>query len=134
MGGLSVALHLSRAGLDGNRATVSHYGFVLPASDTDRLPFYGHSSYELPYGARLRLRASFSTAGWGPQATMVANAMKRYGIYLADTGSDVNGLYFANADDGTDPWDPVDLAALSRIHIGDFEVLKLSRIRFVNGQ
>jgi hypothetical protein len=114
--------------------TVSHYGFVLPASDTDRLSFYGHSSYELPYGARLRLRASFSTAGWGPQATMVANAMKRYGIYLADTGADANGLYFANADDGTDPWNQVDLAALSRIHLGDFEVLKLTRIRYVNGQ
>lgn len=50
-----------------------------------------NSSYELPYGARLRLRASFSTAGWGPQATMVANAMTRYGIYLADTGSDSTG-------------------------------------------
>ncbi len=112
--------------------TVSHYGFVLPASDTDRLPFYGHSTYELPYGAHLRLRASFSTAGWGPQATMVANAMKRYGIYLADTGSDVNGLYFANADNGTDPWNQADLAALSRIHLGDFEVLKLPRIRYVN--
>jgi hypothetical protein len=114
--------------------TVSHYGFVRPASDTDRLTFYGHSSYELPYGAHLRLKASFSTAGWGPQAKMVANAMKHYGIYLADTGTDVNGLYFANADDGTDPWDGFDLAALSRIHLGDFEVLRLPRIRYVSGQ
>jgi hypothetical protein len=114
--------------------TVSHYGFVRPASDTDRLTFEGHSSYELPYGARLRLKASFSTAGWGPQATMVANALKHYGIYLADTGSDVNGLYFANANDGSDPWDASDLAVLSRIHLSDFEVLKLPRIRYVNGQ
>jgi hypothetical protein len=114
--------------------TVSHYGFVRPASDTDRLAFYGHSAYELPYGARLRLKSSFSTAGWGPQATMVANAMKHYGIYLADTGSDVNGLYFANANDGADPWDAADLAVLSKIHLGDFEVLKLPRIQYVSGQ
>ncbi len=114
--------------------TVSHYGFVRPASDTDRLTFYGSSSYELPYGARLRLKASFKTAGWGPQATMVANAMKHYGVYLADTGSDVNGLYFANANDGTDPWDASDLSVLSTIHLGDFEVLKLSRIQYVSGQ
>jgi hypothetical protein len=114
--------------------TVSHYGYVRPASDTDRLTFNGSSSYELPYGARLRLKASFSTAGWGPQATMVADAMKHYGIYLADTGSDVNGLYFANANDGTDPWNAVDLVVLSRIHLGDFEVLKLPRIRYVSGQ
>jgi hypothetical protein len=114
--------------------TVSRYGFVRPASDTDRLTFYGSGSYELPYGARLRLKASFSTAGWGPQATMVANAMKHYGIYLADTGSDVNGLYFANANDGTNPWDASDLAVLSRIHLGDFVVLKLPRIQYVSGQ
>lgn len=114
--------------------TVSQDGFVRPASDTDRLSFHGHDSYELPYGAHLRLRASFSTAGWGPQATMVATAMKRYGIYLADTGADVNALYFANADDGTDPWNASDLAALSRIHLGDFDVLKLPHIRYVSGR
>jgi hypothetical protein len=111
--------------------TVAEYDFVLPASDTDRLPFYGKSSYQLPYGARLRLKASFSTAGWGPQSQMVATAIKTYGIYLADTGPSSNALYFANAEDGSDPWNSSDLSHLSKIHIGDFEVLKLPRIEHV---
>ncbi len=111
--------------------TVAEYDFVLPASDTDRLPFYGKSAYQLPYGARLRLKGSFNTAGWGPQSQMVATAMKTYGIYLADTGSSGNALYFANAEDGSDPWNSSDLSDLSRIHIWDFEVLKLPRVEHV---
>jgi hypothetical protein len=109
--------------------TVSQSGFVRPASDTDHLQFDGSSQYELPYGARLRLKASFDTSGWGPQATMVANAMKTYGIYLADTGSSGNGIYFANAEDGSNPWDSNDLSALSGIHVGDFDVVKLPPIQ-----
>ena len=105
--------------------TVSTNGYVSPASDTDHLAFKGSSKYQLPYGAHLRLKASFSTAGWGPQATMVANAMKTYGIYLADTGSTGNGLYFANASDGSNPWNSGDLTSLSKITLGNFDVLTL---------
>jgi hypothetical protein len=117
---------------DGIAHTVSQYGFVRPASDTDRLPFYGNSSYQLPYGARLRLKGSFSTSGWGPQATMVAIAMKTYGVYLSDTGSSANGLYFANAEDGSNPWNSADLSALGQIKMSDFDVLKLPAIQFVH--
>jgi hypothetical protein len=117
---------------DGIAHTVAQYQFVYPASDTDRLQFYGKSSYQLPYGARLRLKASFDVSGWGPQATMVAQAMKTYGIYLADTGSRGNGIYFANAADGSDPWDSRDLSSLSKIAIRDFEVIELPRIQRVH--
>jgi hypothetical protein len=110
--------------------TVAEYLFVAPASDTDRLPFYG-SGLQLPYGAHLRLKASFSTAGWGPESTAVANAMKTYGIYLADTGSSGNALYFGDAANGTNPWNGSDLAHLSSINITDFEVLKLPAIQSV---
>jgi hypothetical protein len=117
---------------DGIAHTVSQYGFVRPASDTDRLSFNGQSSYQLPYGARLRLKASFSISGWGPQATMVAIAMKTYGVYLSDTGSSANGLYFANAQDGSNPWNSADLAALGQMKMSDFEVLKLPTIQYVH--
>jgi hypothetical protein len=40
-----------------------------------------------PMGARFRLRASFSTAGFGPGARAVIAAMKKYGLVLADNGS-----------------------------------------------
>lgn len=109
--------------------TVSESGIVRPASDTDHLQFDGTSQYQLPYGARLRLKASFSTQGWGPQATMVATAMKTYGIYLSDTGSSGNGLYFSNASDGSDPWNSSDLSALGQIHVSDFDVIKLPPIQ-----
>lgn len=113
--------------------TVAQYKFVVPASDTDWLSFNGTSTYQLPYGAHLRLKASFSTAGWGPQATMVASAMKTYGIYLADTGSSGNALYFADAPDGTNPWNSSDLSALGNIHVSDFDVIALPPIQSVPG-
>jgi hypothetical protein len=40
-----------------------------------------------PMGARFRLRASFSTQGYGPDARAVIRAMKLYGLVLADNGS-----------------------------------------------
>jgi hypothetical protein len=116
---------------DGIAHTVAQYLFVDPASDTDRLTFYGTSPYQMPYGARLRLQASFSTQGWGPQATMVANAMKTYGVYLADTGSDANGIYFANDEYGNNPWNWSDLSSLSQITMSDFDVIKLPPIQTV---
>jgi hypothetical protein len=111
--------------------TVSKSGFVPPASATGSMSFKGSSSYQMPFGAHLRLKASFSTAGWGPQSTMVAQAMKTYGIYLADTGSSGNALYFADASDGSNPWSYSDLSALSKINLSDFDVLTLPAIQTV---
>jgi len=111
--------------------TVAQYTFVTPASATDRLPYRGSSSYQLPYGARLRLHANFSTAGFGPEATMVVKAMKAYGIYLADTGTSGNGIYFGNAANGSNPWNKSDLRSLSKIHITDFDVIALPTIQSV---
>jgi hypothetical protein len=112
--------------------TVAQYKFVRPASDTDWLTFKG-TGLQLPYGAHLRLKASFSTAGFGPQAAMVAQAMKTYGIYLADTGSSGNALYFANAADGHNPWNSSDLSALGRIHITDFDLVTMPAVQSIPG-
>ena len=38
-------------------------------------------------GLRIRLRATFDTSGLYPQARVIADALKRYGIILADNGS-----------------------------------------------
>ena len=46
---------------------------------------------------------------------MVAIAMKTYGVYLSDTGSVRNGLYFANAEDGEQSLELADLPSLGRI-------------------
>ena len=40
-----------------------------------------------PMGLRVRLKASFDTSGLSPQARVIADALKRYGMILADNGS-----------------------------------------------
>jgi hypothetical protein len=54
--------------------------------------------------------------------------MKTYGVYLADTGSGKNALYFANAPDGSNPWNSIDLLSLSAITLRDFDVLTLGKV------
>lgn len=113
--------------------SVSQWGFVRPASDTDGLPFTGSSRFMLPYGAHLRLRSSFDISHFGKQSRAIAQAMKTYGVYLADTGHDANALYSAVALDGNNHWDASDLAALGSIHVTDFDVLRLDRSLRVPG-
>ena len=40
-----------------------------------------------PMGARFRLKKSFDTSRFGPQTRIVLEALKRYGMLLADNGS-----------------------------------------------
>jgi hypothetical protein len=41
-----------------------------------------------PMGARFRLKSSFPLGGFGPNARVIIRAMKRYGMIVADNGSD----------------------------------------------
>jgi hypothetical protein len=41
-----------------------------------------------PMGARFRLKAAFDASGFSPAARVVIKAMKRYGLIVADNGSD----------------------------------------------
>lgn len=41
-----------------------------------------------PMGLRMRLKASFDTSGYGPQARVILEGLKKYGMILADNGSD----------------------------------------------
>jgi len=113
--------------------SVSQWQFVSPASDTDGLSFSGgNPSYQLPYGAHLRLKASFNDSGFGPQAKAITTALKTYGMFLADTGSS-NALYGIEAQDGLNHWNAGDVAALGNLHITDFDVLTLPTIQRVPG-
>ena len=71
-----------------------------------------------PMGLRIRLKAGVSLRGLGPQAAMVALALKRYGAILADNGSP---WYFSGAPDPH--WSNDDLHGLSRFTGRDFEVV-----------
>jgi hypothetical protein len=77
------------------------------------------TSWDLPpMGLRLRLRASFDTSGFPLQARVVLEALKRYGMMVADNGS---SWFISGAPDPR--WNNVDLHALGRVKGSDFEVI-----------
>jgi hypothetical protein len=54
-----------------------------------------------PMGLRVRLKGSYDTSGLSPHARAIAEALKRYGMILADNGSPwyVSGMSDARFDD-----------------------------------
>lgn len=74
-----------------------------------------------PMGLRVRLRADFDTRGYPPQSRVILEALKRYGMMLADNGSN----WFVSG--APDPrWSNDQLRALKRVHGRDFEVVEVS--------
>jgi hypothetical protein len=59
-------------------------GYVWPASHRA-----GSTATAPPLGARLRMRASKDTSSYPPEVQKIFRAMKRYGLILADNGSDM---------------------------------------------
>jgi hypothetical protein len=91
-------------------------GYVWPASHRA-----GSNSQALPMGARLRLKATKDLSGYRPELQRIFRAMQRYGLIVADNGSDmfVSGAF--------DPrWDNDILnPAFRSLTAGDFEVVEL---------
>ena len=71
-----------------------------------------------PYGARVRLKASFDLSGFSGQALVIAQALKKYGLMLADQGS---AGYISGTSDGG--WDMDNLRELRNVHGSDLEVV-----------
>ena len=76
-----------------------------------------------PMGLRLRLKAGFDISGYSPKNQIILNAMKKYGIILADIGSD---FFVTGAPE--DRWDNDDLQNLKKVKASDFEVIKMGEI------
>lgn len=76
-----------------------------------------------PMGARFRLKASYDISGFSPQAQILLQAMKTYGIVLADNGSD---WYVSGAPD--DRWNNDVLHELDVVTGNDFEAVDTSVI------
>lgn len=102
--------------------TASQYVAVPPASATDSIPFHGTSGFQMPYGAHLRLKASYDVSHLPAQAKALAAALQRYGMYLSDTGY-TNKLYFEKPPAGR-TYDVSPL--LDNLTVRDFEVVRLS--------
>jgi hypothetical protein len=75
-----------------------------------------------PMGLRLRLKKSYPTAGFPRQARIVLEALKRYGMLVADNGSD---WYISGAPDPR--WSNEQLHALHRVPGSAFEVVATRR-------
>ncbi len=72
-----------------------------------------------PMGLRLRLKNSYGLGGFSGPARIVAEAMKRYGLIVADNGSN---WYISGSSDRR--WDDENLDQLKRIPGSAFEVVK----------
>jgi len=77
-----------------------------------------------PMGLRVRLKASVDIRDFPPQARVVLEALKRYGMILADNGAP---WYVSGAPDPR--WSNDELHTLARVTGADFEVVDTSHLR-----
>jgi len=105
------------------RFTVSHtrHGYVYPArhyASSDTNPFVP------PMGMRVRLKASYDISGYPASARVILQALKTYGMIVADNGSD---WYISGTPDPK--WDDDDLDQLKTVPGSAFEVVKATGLK-----
>ncbi len=110
--GLGAVRHAFRFTVARTRRAYVHPArhFASRLTDTD-LP---------PMGMRVRLKRSYDDRRFPPQARVILEALKSYGMILADNGSD---WYVSGAPDPH--WDDEDLGTLKRVKVRDFEVVAM---------
>jgi hypothetical protein len=74
-----------------------------------------------PMGLRVRLRADYPLSGFSPQVRVILQALKTYGMMLADNGSP---WYISGAPD--ERWDNDVLHQLGQVRGSDFEAVDVS--------
>jgi hypothetical protein len=77
-----------------------------------------------PMGLRVRLRADFDTSGYPRQVRVILTALKRYGMIVADNGSN---WYVSGAPDRR--WNDDALHSIGKVTGADFEVVDTSKLR-----
>jgi hypothetical protein len=91
-------------------------GYVWPASHRA-----GSTAGALPMGARLRLKASKNLSSYAPDVQRIFRAMQRYGLIVADNGSD---MYVTGTMDAR--WNNTVLnPAFASLTASDFDVVQL---------
>jgi hypothetical protein len=76
-----------------------------------------------PMGARFRLKSSYDISGFTPQAQVVLQALKTYGMILADNGS---AWYLSGCPDPG--WDNDDLHNLGQVTGADLELVQMGTV------
>lgn len=103
--------------------------FTLPQSRNAFTPpashWAGNSTNPLapPMGMRIRLKASFDVSSFSTKLQVILNALKKYGMILADNGS---AMYISGAPD--DRWDNNDLHNLGQVTTSSFEVVQMNPV------
>jgi len=77
-----------------------------------------------PMGQRFRLKSNFDISGFSPEVQVILQAMKVYGLILADNGSN---WFISGAPDAR--WDNDVLSELGQVHGSDFEAVDVSSLR-----
>lgn len=76
-----------------------------------------------PMGMRVRLKAGFDISGFTPHVQVILKALKKYGMFVADNGSN---WYISGAPDSR--WDDDELGELKTIPGSNFEVVKMGTV------
>jgi hypothetical protein len=100
-------------------APASRSAFVSPATH-----WAGNSSSSpIPMGMRLRLKPTFNVSTFSTSNQVILNAMKKYGLLMADNGSP---MFITGAPDSR--WDNNDLHKLGTVTADNFEVVQMPTI------
>ncbi len=78
-----------------------------------------------PMGLRVRLKADFDTSGFTGASRVVLEALKKYGMFVADNGSD---WFISGATDAR--WDDEDLEQLKTVPGNAFEVVQTGPLHY----
>ncbi len=76
-----------------------------------------------PMGMRVRLKASFSISGYPARVQVILRALKKYGMIVADNGSD---WYLSGVADAR--WNDSEINTLKQLRGSDFEVVRMQGI------
>ncbi len=96
-------------------------GFIYPATHASGV----HTNKFPPLGMRVRLKASFDTSGFSGPAKVLVTAMKKYGMILADNGTD----WYVSGEE-SDAWGNMDdfIGQMKKVKGRSFEIVKTGKI------
>jgi hypothetical protein len=80
-----------------------------------------------PMGMRVRLKSAFDISGFSPNIQVILKALKKYGMFVADNGSN---WYISGSPDSR--WDDDELGQLKTIKGKNFEVVKMGSVIQMN--
>ena len=131
-GGQGVITHALRMTLQ-NSVILNQ--FLYPASHVANAG-NNNAAIEPPMGARFRLKASVDISKLAPETQVIAQALKDYGLIVADNGSNfyISGSsYSVDANNNQDlTWDDDDIQSaidgLKSLTFSDFEVVSLTPV------